>query len=214
MAVPSSYFLFEEYIRELASVQPTPFMRAKKLGRVAKMFGLKNEFTQVKNLFKNLGSIYFFFSEDLSDEVAVLKPEEFVNTIFSLLKHRSRVSTSLVPTPSSTPPSSVPISGGPTPLPSILPAPVADTELTECDVAHMPGIFPHFQFKDIWGSDPSFFSDILALLERNGILFNFYNSVEGISPSSSIMKVFYVRLYVCMCKNAWSPHTHTKLCLI
>lgn len=202
-SVPASYFLFEEYMREMVSVSHSQFLTATKLRRISKMFGLKSEFTQVRNLFRNLGSLYFFHSEDLMDEIVVLKPEAFVNSIFDLVRNRkartpSNTSNLLLPSASSSsvpssPASSVPsspsnsapsspslMSGSYSALPTPLFLEKEPTQWSiDANVQNMPGIFPHHKLKEIWGMDTSYFSDVLALLERSSVIFNFYASEPG-----------------------------------
>jgi hypothetical protein len=184
-------------MREMVSVSQSQFLTSSKLRRISKMFGLKAEFAQVQNLFKNLGSLYFFPSEDLMDEIVVLKPEAFVNSIFDLIKNtravRAHSSNSVPPSPStsSVPSSSVPsspsTSAPPSPsfmsgsnshsaLPSLF---LSEKEPQELTVHNMAGVFPHSHLKEIWGMDTSYFSDVLALLERCNVIFNFYSSIPG-----------------------------------
>jgi hypothetical protein len=183
-------------MREMVSVSQSQFLTSSKLLRISKMFGLKSEFVQVQNLFRNLGSLYFFSSEDLMDEIAVLKPEAFVNSIFDLVRNmRTHSSNSVPPSPSgSVPPSpstsipsspsySTPPSPSLTPVGSYSAVPpplfLAEKDAHEANVQNMVGIFAHSRLKEVWGMDTSYFSDVLALLERSGVIFNFYATAPG-----------------------------------
>lgn len=161
-------------MREMVSMSNTQFLTSKHLKRIAKMFGLKADFHHVRNLFKDLGSLFFFSSEDLTDEIAVLRPDIFVNSLFSLIRTNTSVST---PLSTSVPPSPVFAPPSPslafTPSSSLVRSPSGERE--DGSVSNIIGIFPHHKLKEIWGMDSSYFSDVLALLERNGVLFNFYN---------------------------------------
>lgn len=160
----------------MVTVSNIQFLPVKKLRRIAKMFGLKQDFSHVRKLFKDLGSLFFFSSEDLTDEIAVLKPEVFVNSLFTLIKNTKAVST---PLSSSVPPS--PVFAPPSPSlaftpsspPSLSRSPSGEQDGS---VSSITGIFPHYKLKEVWGMDSSYFSDVLSLLERNGVLFNFYNT--------------------------------------
>src|ERR1700677_2512671 len=80
-------------MREMVSVSQSQFLTSSKLRRISKMFGINSDFGHVQNLFKNLGSLYLFSSEDLMDEIVVLKPEAFVNSIFDLIRNTRAVRT-------------------------------------------------------------------------------------------------------------------------
>jgi hypothetical protein len=155
----------------MVSISQTQFITLKSLRRIAKMFGL-TDFSHVCSLFRNLGLIYIFASEDLADEIVCLKPEAFANSIFALVRNvqvgiaSPPTSPVIMASPSS---SSVPPQSPPSPVLSSL-------SLQEINVANVPGLFPHSRLRDVWGMDSTYFSDIMALLERNGVLFNFYNS--------------------------------------
>ena len=181
-------------MREMVSVSQSQFLTLSKLRRISKMFGIKSEFAQVRNLFRNLGSLYFFSSEDLMDEIVVLKPETFVNSIFDLIRNARAVRThshnSVPPSPGSAPPSP---SNSQPPSPSLtsvgsypaVPPPLLslmEREPQETNAQNMAGVFPHWRLKEVWGMDTSYFSDVLALLERSGVIFNIYAKAPGGTP--------------------------------